>query len=98
MDMWMQRKILTPGVKYADHSGFSPEVLRILSEIPDHAPCCIEEQFVDLPRFIQTQFVECFGQSEYHMEISCWKQLRLSRLDPTLALYLLALRTMPITT
>ena len=96
MQMRMQRKILSPGVKDCNHTSVSTEMFFIVRKTFHHTPCRIEEQFVDLRRFKKTQLVECFGQCEDHMKISCWKQLRFSCLDPTLALYLLALGTMSI--
>ena len=57
-----------------------------------------QRAIVNLRRFKQTQLVECFGQREHHVEISCWKQFGFSCLDPTFALYLLALWAMTIPT
>lgn len=97
MQMGMQRKILSPGVKDGDHTSLGTEMFFIVRKTFDHTPGRIEEQFVDLRWLIETQPVECFRQGEDYMEISCWKQLRFSCLDPPLPLYLLTLGTMPIT-
>ena len=98
MQMRMKRKVLSPGMKDGNHASLCTEMLFILRKTFHHTPRCIEEKFVDLRRFKQTHLVERFGQREHYMEISCWKQLRFSCMDPTLPLYLLTLRTMPIPT
>jgi len=98
MKVWMKRKVLSPGVEYADHSAIGTQMFFVVSKITNHTPSCIKEYFIDHLRLIQAEFVECFGQCEDYMKISCWKQLRFSGLYPPLPLYLLALRTMPVTT
>lgn len=98
VDVRMQREVLSPGMQDAYHACFSSKMFFILGKTFHHTPGRIEEQFVNLRRFKQTQLVESFGQREHHMEISSWKQLRFSCLDPPLALNLLTLRTMTIPT
>lgn len=94
--MRMKRKVLSPGMENSDHAGFGTQMLMIMRKTLHYTPGCIEEDLVDLRRFKQAQLIECFWQCEDYMEISCWKQLGFSCLDPTLALYLLTLGTMTI--
>jgi hypothetical protein len=85
-------------VQYGDHTGISAQMFLIARKTFHHTPGGIEEHFIHYSRLIQAEFVDCFGQGEDNMKISCWKQLRFPGLYPPLALYLLALRTMAIST
>ena len=98
MKMGMQGKILSPGMEYGDHTRISAEMFFTVPKIAYDTPCRIKKYFIDRGRLIQAEFVECFGQSEDNVKISCWKQLRFPGLYPPLPLYLLALGTMTITT
>ena len=96
MKVRMNRKVLSPGVEYANHSGISAQVFFIMRKTFHHTPGSIEEELIHYSRLIQAELIECLGQCKDYMKISCWKQLRFSGLYPPLTLYLLALGTMSI--
>ncbi len=80
----MIHEVLTPGVKNADTSYFSPEMLRVVCELRERFGDRTEKKIVEDLAVHGDQGVEFRGDGEDHMEIRDGQEVLIAGLDPFL--------------
>ena len=94
----VQGKGLSPGVKHGEEAELQPQTLWIPSDDQKTLARGTEQDVVEQPRAGQSEGVQNLGDGEDDVEVRQSKDLALARVEPSLASFRLAARTMAVPT
>ena len=98
MQVWMQMKILTPGMEYGKEADGCAQESRVRRSFQQGLGGCAEQDGVDLFLVLKRQSADRRGQSEHDMEIGDREKFGLPLLEPAGTSRCLTLGAMAIAT
>ena len=96
VQVWVQVKLLPPGVQYADHTSLRAQVFWVLPKGVERAPRCCKEAIVNSFRLMHGQLIELRWKCKYHMKVRYAEQFPLPRRYPFFTLVSLTFWAMAI--